>query len=47
MKKKMEEKDNMTPWEEFLEKKKEKKAAKRKGKKASEAFYSLHSNTCS
>lgn len=47
MKKKMEEKDNMTPWEEFLEKKKEKKKAKRKGKKASEAFYSVHSNACS
>ncbi|KAG7316043.1 hypothetical protein KOW79_020909 [Hemibagrus wyckioides] len=33
VKKKMEGKDQMTPWEEFLEKKKDKKKEKRKGKK--------------
>lgn len=41
MKKKMEGKDKMTPWEEFLDKKKGKKKEKMKGQKVSEAFYSL------
>lgn len=41
MKKKMEGKDKLTPWEEFLEKK-EKKKEKRKGKKVNWAFYRLY-----
>ncbi len=33
VKKKMEGKDQLTPWEQYLQKKKEKKKEKRKGKK--------------
>lgn len=41
VKKKMEEKDQMTPWEEFLEKKKVKKKAKRKGMKVRKEVFFL------
>ncbi|RXN09195.1 ESF1-like protein [Labeo rohita] len=37
VKKKMEGKDQLTPWEQYLQKKKEKKKEKRKGKKVNEA----------
>lgn len=44
MKKKMEGKDQLTPWEQYLQKRKEKKKEKRKGKKVN---VSLRKETCS